>query len=247
MGQCFGCGGDFERALLEDVGDQLFCRLCLGRLLRRVEERGADAAPSAASPSPVAAEASTKVVAIAPVTAAAPAEAPCFLCGGPLRGEAFVRLRGFAICNGCSRALAGEGPDGDGEAGASEVASASMIAATPEPEPATPGADTAWCDGCGRAMPGPGSYRVVEGRALCPACAAAQAARAPARRTGAGDPCDACRRLTASEQLRPTRGFRLCLACLESDPELAIALAQARHRRRLARQGRRLLDEGDDD
>jgi hypothetical protein len=237
---CFGCGGAFERALLEEVGDQLFCRLCLGRLLRRVEERGAspadvsvltasDAAPSAASGS-----ASAPTVAFTPN--GTPVEAPCFLCGGPLGGEAFVRLRGFAICNGCSRALAGDGPPEDSE---DDVAPAP---AAPPEEPVTPGSGVEWCAGCGRAMPGPGSYRVIEGQRLCAACAAERPA---APRTH--ELCDACRRPTPADSLRPTRGFRICVACNESDPALALALAQARHRRRLERQSRRLLDDGDDD
>jgi len=233
---CFGCGGSFDRALLEEVGDALFCRLCVGRLLRRVEERGgADGAGARAPASAVGAPA---------------ADAPCFLCGEPLEGEAFVRLRGFAICAGCSRALAGDPIDEDG----------APAAAAPDGDgddddrtgdrdrTGPPAAATEWCAGCDRALPGPGSYRLLEGRPHCPDCVAAH--KLTRLRSGAiavAEPCDACRREVDDGALRATRGFRLCLACIESDRELALALARARHRRRLERQGRRLLGQEDDD
>jgi hypothetical protein len=253
---CFGCGGSFERALLEEVGDALFCRLCLGRLLRRVEERGSGGAAERGSGG-----AGDRPADPPPAVSAPAADAPCFLCGGPLEEEPFVRLRGFAICAVCSRALGGDLPDegaADGEAQPAREARAPASGGDPDGdsdadsdgEPtATPGAGTEWCAGCGRPMPGPGSYQLVAGRPHCSACVAARRPRRAERGAGAAglQPCDACRRATEPDALRPTHGFRLCLACLESDPALALALAQARHRRRLERQGRRLLGEEDDD
>jgi len=237
---CFGCGGSFDRALLEELGDAVFCRLCVGRLLRRVEERGGT--DRAGAPAP----ASDATAVSAPA-----ADAPCFLCGVALADEGFVRLRGFAICAACSRAFAvdsiedsdarapaaanGDG-DHDGGAGAGAAARNGATAAAPER-----------CAGCGRTLPGPGSYRLLEGRPHCPECVAARPASR--RRSGAADaePCDACLREVDAGALRAVRGFRLCLACIESDRELALSVAQARHRRRLERQGRRLLGEEDDD
>ena len=264
---CFGCGGEFERALLEEVGDALFCRLCLGRLLRRVEERGG-----------------ASIAIVAPVPASPlRAETPCFLCGGPLEEEPFVRLRGFAICAACSSSFAGEATESEGrdependneddnedEEDDDEVEAADQArdehegAGDQDARPVTPGAATAWCSRCGRAMPGPGSYRSIDSRPHCPACAPAHAALAqpprpappdrsrpdPSRPDPApsGRPCDACRRTTEAGGLRITHGFLLCEACLESEPDLALALAQARHRRRLERQGRRLLGGRGDD
>jgi hypothetical protein len=219
-GVCFGCAGTFERAFLEEVGDQLFCHLCLGRLLRKVDDRGS----------------------VASVPVSLPAEPPCFVCGGPLQGEEFVRLHGFAICTGCSRAFAGEEPIDEGPTPVGPGLTPVTGDAADDDEPrAPPGSGTEWCAACGRPMPGPGSYHIIEGRPHCAACAATRPA------SSRGEPCDACRRVTRVEVLTTTRGFRLCAACLENDPELALAVAQARHRRRLERQGRRLLGEGEDD
>ena len=255
-GACFGCGGHFEAALLEAVGDTVFCRACLGRLLRRVDvassAKGTPAAPAAVP------------------ARTSPADPPCFVCGEPLDGDAFVELRGFAICARCSRSLVGEGQGEDEDPPARGAAPADDEAAPvddeaddddpPAPVRATPGTGTEWCSGCGRAMPGPGSYQLVDGRPTCAACVAARPAPPRGRRSSssasagtkpppaaAPDACDACRRAVAPGELRATRGFHLCAACLESDPELALALAQARHRRRLERAGRRLLGGGDDD
>ncbi|HKE15792.1 MAG TPA: hypothetical protein VKB80_13040 [Kofleriaceae bacterium] len=251
---CFGCGGRFDRALVEEVGDALFCRLCVGRLLRRVEERdGADrAAPRAQAGA-------------AGAVSAPAADAPCFLCGEPLEGEAFVRLRGFAICAGCSRAFAGD-PAGEGGESADGESAATAGGETPAPAAFTPdrerdhhgngesshaGAPAApieWCAGCGRALPGPGSYRLLEGRPHCPDCVAARpVVRRPGAAAGGVEACDACRREVSAGALRTTSGFHLCLPCIDSDRELALAVARARHRRRLERQGRRLLGDEDDD
>jgi hypothetical protein len=241
---CFGCGKSFDRALLEEVGDALFCRLCLGRLLRRVDERDGADRTGARAP------ASDAVAVIAPA-----ADAPCFLCGETLEGEAFVRLRGFAICAACSRAFAVDpveeedgraatppaggdhGPDRDHDGDASGASGRNGGTAAPIER----------CAGCERILPGPGSYRLLEGRPHCPECVAAR----PVPRRGGADPdaeaCDACRRAVDIGALRSVRGFRLCLACIESDRELALSVAQARHRRRLEDEGRRLLGEEDDD
>ncbi len=249
---CFGCGGRFERAQLEDVGDTVFCRACLARMLRRVDERDARLPPRAEPPAPSAA-----------VSAMPPADAPCFICGHPLEGEAFVELRGFAICTACSRGLVG----GD-DLPAASAANDDRPAEPRGPRdvlrgPAldTPGTGTEWCSRCGRAMPGPGSYQLVDGRPHCAACIATRAAESvpppplppPSPSPSPGEPatlrvvpatCDACLRAVAT--VRETRGFALCLACLDSDATLALALAQAHHRRRLERASRRIL-EGEDE
>jgi hypothetical protein len=195
------------------------------------------------------------------------ADAPCFVCGEPLEGGAVLELRGFAICARCAPGLLGEDPPA-GEGTSLEDDDAAAHAAIPSDgdvrgsgphrvavPPAvleTPGVGTEWCARCDRAMPGPGSYVLVDGRPHCPGCAAARAqrsARAADESFGPDGGCDACGRALGSPRSGPvpeTAGFRLCTACLSSDPELAVALARARHQRRLARATRRLL-EGDDD
>lgn|GEM_PF-4591299 len=214
--QCFGCSGRFEPAQLETVGDTVFCRACLARMLRRVDAR-------ATQP---------------------PADAPCFICGAPLEGAAFVALRGFAICEACSRGLIREDLPGAAVANDDQPPPRDelrdMRQALRGPPVETPGTGTEWCARCGRAMPGRGSYQLVDGRPHCAACVAA--------RSATPDPtaCEACQRPVSAGTLRETHGFWLCVACLDSDPELARAVAKAHHRRRLARAGRRLLEDEDD-
>lgn len=242
MPVCFGCEGAFAPGELEEVGDALFCRACLAKLLRRADAAGAPGSGNAAT--------WNGAPGAGPAPAPAVADAPCFVCGEALEGQAFVELRGFAICARCARGLLGDdAPAMEGE-GVERTAALPVPDRSSDPEraPAAPGAGTEWCANCGRAMPGPGSYRLVEGRPHCPACQAARRPESGASGAIAAPPeelCDSCRR--PAPELRVTRGFRLCVACLESAPELALALAQARHRRRLERQGRRLVGEGEDD
>jgi hypothetical protein len=267
---CFGCSERFAPELLQEVGDALFCRGCLGRMLRRVDERGARApaaTPGPALASPSGANGATRAIRPdagsakdrAPVPRTAAADALCFVCGEPLDGGAGIELRGFAICAGCAGGLVGD----DAPPAESPGDAASHLAeALPDRDSAprasgrapvidTPGTGTEWCHGCGRAMPGAGSYVLVGGRPHCPGCAAARGRRPgpvanAAPGAEAGDACDACCRPLGSAPVAETQGFRLCAACLHSDPELALALARARYQRRLARASRRVLD-GDDD
>jgi hypothetical protein len=176
------------------------------------------------------------------------------VCGEPLAGEAFVELRGFAICASCAGGLVGDDamPGGAQEPddGAIAAEPAQPAGAIPVHIQVTPGSATEWCSGCGRAMPGPGSYQLLDGRPHCAGCVAARGRSAVAPSPEAiptgGGVCDACARSAIPSSLRETSGFWLCAACRHSDPELAVALARARHQRRLARASRRLLD-GDDD
>jgi hypothetical protein len=153
---------------------------------------------------------------------------PCFLCGGPLEAGTGGELVGFAICAACVAALVAEAdaPIDDELAAARDRKGARV----------TPGAGTDWCAGCGRPMPGPGSFRVIDGAPHCPACAPPGVP---------GTTCAACGE-PGIGPLRSAHGFQLCAACLDSHPTLALAIARARHRRALAHLGRRLLDDGDD-
>jgi hypothetical protein len=294
---CFGCGERFASAMLEVVGDTMFCRSCLGRMLRRVDERsargpaktsmppatgrdlGANGARHAGPAGSISDGGPDRSPDRSPARTSA-ADAPCFVCGEPLDGDAVLELRGFAICARCAPGLLGEDPPADAslEDGCSDECSgepdpadraddasprAAILsggdvrgsgphrAAVPPAVLETPGTGTEWCARCDRAMPGPGSYVLVDGRPHCPGCAAARqrSARSADEPFGADGGCDACGRTLGAPDSGPvpqTQGFRLCAACLSSDPELAVALARARHQRRLARATRRLLD-GDDD
>ncbi|TMQ12719.1 MAG: hypothetical protein E6J90_30245 [Deltaproteobacteria bacterium] len=277
---CFGCSETFAPELLETVGDAVFCRSCLGRMLRRVDERAAAPGKTGSRAGSVRAdrvngtraggEGPLAERARSPRTAAA--DAPCFLCGEPLEDRAVIELHGFTICGRCARSLVGDDPGGDAAgdtagdtAGVNDRTCDDDAATAERPTgPArlrggdahdedaieTPGSGTEWCSSCGRAMPGPGSYVLLDGRPHCAACAASHARRprpaSPEAGRDADDPrCDACDRALGGPAPE-IQGFRLCAACRSSDPELALALARARHQRRLARASRRILD-GDDD
>jgi hypothetical protein len=289
--ECFGCGQRFARDELEDVGDTVFCRACHARMLRRIDERrarGESSGPigpgsptgtsSPADPSgamggevriplrgSIGATSSTGPS--GPLAKPAAADAPCFVCGGPLDGVTLFELRGFAICGNCARSLIGDESPADDAAldAADDLALDDDDELGDAPRPiapegssriATPGSGTEWCTGCRRAMPGPGSYQLVAGRPYCPACVAARSRKTapmrppddtmPDNDAASPDACDACCRAIDPAAVPLTQGFRLCAACLHSDPELALAIARSRHQRRLARAGRRLLD-GDDD
>lgn len=271
---CFGCGARPPTDPLEAVGDAVFCRACLGRMLRRVDERRAEPPGGRGLGGPDG-TIERSPAGRAPLARTPAPDAPCFLCGEPLDGQGFVELRGFAICTRCSRSLLGDDPaaGGDGgpgdppingrafhaggppgDAAAIEDRSRGDDAADPATGAApfeqgtwTPGAGTEWCSRCGRPMPGPGSYVLIEGRPHCAACTAARVHDGLRRPdpAPAGEECDACGRALAGP-VAETDGFRLCAACLHSDRELAVALARARHQRRLARASRRILD-GDED
>jgi len=192
------------------------------------------------------------------------------VCGGPLDGATLFELRGFAICGNCARGLIGDEPapavlaadEADDDAldrdddDALDDAPRSIAPEGSSRLVVTPGTGTEWCTGCRRPMPGPGSYQLFAGRPYCPACVATRTRKtAPIRvpsdaldddDAASPDACEACRRAIDPAAVSLTQGFRLCGACLHSDPELALAIARSRHQRRLARAGRRLLD-GDDD
>jgi hypothetical protein len=272
--ECFGCGQRFARDELEDVGDTVFCRACHARMLRRIDERRARSESSGAMGGEVriplrgSIGATSSTGPSGPLAKPAAADAPCFVCGGPLDGATLFELRGFAICGSCARGLIGDESPADDAAldAADDLAldddddelgdAPRLIAPEGSSRVATPGTATEWCTGCRRAMPGPGSYQLIAGRPYCPACVAARSHRTAPMRVQGGealdddeaspDACDACCRAIDPAAVPLTQGFRLCAACLHSDPELALAIARSRHQRRLARAGRRLLD-GDDD
>ncbi|HEY0986504.1 MAG TPA: hypothetical protein VGD80_05595, partial [Kofleriaceae bacterium] len=118
MIECFGCGNRFERDQLEEVGDTVFCRACHARMLRRIDERRARGADTGAIGTdarallrgPAAPLAGANPADRAAVPKSTAADAPCFVCGGPLAGATLFELRGFAICASCARGLIGDEP-----------------------------------------------------------------------------------------------------------------------------------------
>src|SRR5690349_21274012 len=129
----------------------------------------------------------------------APADAPCFVCGGPLDGTTLIELRGFPICEICARVMLGDeaaatklavggtlcrladedltdevlrAPDGhDNRRDGDDDASRGEGAA---PVLSVPGSAIESCSGCGTALLGRGSYQLVAGRPCCAACVIAR-------------------------------------------------------------------------
>src|SRR5690349_14745296 len=127
--ECFSCGESFARDQLEEVGDTVFCRGCHARMLRRIDERrargessGPVSAPGAGGitggptrvPSGTGGDARSALRGASgpssPLAKPAAADAPRFVCGGPLDGATLFELRGFAICGNCARGLIGDEP-----------------------------------------------------------------------------------------------------------------------------------------
>jgi hypothetical protein len=263
QGTCFGCAGRFDRSALKDVGDAFFCPGCFARLLAPV----ADRAPAL----PYAEADSDEVPLIPPRPRRVPEPEPlesafglCFLCMSPVGSDAFVRLRDFVICRPCSEELMREPvevePPPPVTKAVVEMPPRGM--SRPVAPRHTPGTGTEVCTGCGRLMPGPGSYRLIDDQPFCPACAPmASSLPVPdglphygATPTPALTPavvphgvrlCDCCVRPLVDDQFRITSGYWICLACLDSDTRLAHAVARARYRRRLERMKAQLGQDAD--
>lgn len=252
---CFGCGGRFAGATLKDVGDAFFCPTCFARLLAPVSDRPGTVSDDVAA-LPTAPKRPRRQPEPEPLEAAF---GLCFLCMSPVGSDAFVRLRDFVICRPCSDELMREPVEAEPPP---RVVSAvvEMPARTGRPVGPrhTPGTGTDVCAGCGRLMPGPGSYRLIDDQPFCPACAPMShlfsarphygATPTPAL-TPAIVPvgvrlCDCCVRPLVGDQFSITGGYWICLACLDSDARLAHAVARARYRRRLERMKAAMDDDG---
>jgi hypothetical protein len=251
MRRCFQCGQRTDAAQLTAVGDGEFCPACFQQLLGASAASPGAAAPPTSAARPARAE--------RPVTPPASASRACLVCERRIAGDAAVSFLGGDICAACNAqmerelregearqpAAAEATPDARPAPGAAGEARASAAAAGGDPPAAfTPGAETRWCAGCERPMPGPGSYRVIGGEPYCPACVpfysvlnlgahprrpAAPPAPAPDAARGGCDCCGATLELGGEA----CEGFRLCTACFTSDLELALGVARARHRRKL--------------
>jgi hypothetical protein len=267
MRRCFQCGKRTDAEQLTAVGDGEFCAACFRLLL----DAQTQAAPAGAEPAAIEKPRASP--------GKARASRACLVCERGIHGDAAVSFLGGEICAACNAQMQRELRAGEAEgavepaldAVAPDAAATALAAARarvterapatvagaltaergPERITFTPGAETRWCAGCERPMPGPGSYRVIAGEPYCPACVpfysamnlgahprhptpspqpAGGAAAASAAAASAGcDCCGAALELGASL----CEGFRFCAACFTSDAELALSVARARHRRKL--------------
>ena len=269
MRRCFQCGKRTDAEQLTAVGDGEFCAACFRLLLdARTDVAPAGAAPAVATEKPMP-PASLARVARACLVCERSIQGDaavsflggeiCAACNAQMQRELHAGEAEDPAAPGSGSAARASEKGDTRAAGALGVARAAVTQRAPAPSGEvlagdsasenaplvfTPGAETRWCAGCERPMPGPGSYRVIAGEPYCPACVPFYSAmnlgarpRHPTpvaqpggRAVGAG--CDCCgAALELGAELR--EGFRLCTACLTSDAELALSVARARHRRKL--------------
>jgi hypothetical protein len=182
------------------------------------------------------------------------------VCERSIQGDAAVSFLGGEICGACNAQMQSELRAAEDTAATQLAAAraavterapasvdtpdmASQRGVTAAPAIFTPGAETRWCAGCERPMPGPGSYRVIAGEPYCPACVPFYSVlnlgaqprhptQGPAGAAPAANVCDCC---GAALELGASlcEGFRFCTPCFTSDLELALGVARARHRRKL--------------
>lgn len=178
----------------------------------------------------------------------------CLVCETPLEGSS-VAFFGRRICHLCVHQMNRElelgqareqGPEQSfarsGESGSAESARdlVESEAGARKTVRFTPGSGTVNCDGCERPMPGPGSYRVIDARRYCAACLPFYAARAAPSASSVAVAREQMRRCACCDEPLPSApqvhgGFAFCDACVTSDQRLALAVASARHRRRMRR------------
>ncbi len=230
---CAGCQGVFEASTMSDVGNHLFCKACFDNLLEPKEEPK----PATTSAAPT-----TGHLTVEP----APAEPGCLLCSAPMPNGPAARIGTLGLCQSCHEGLTLDPPEETSEP--TEPTSPEEDAPPAGPH-YTPGSTTTHCTGCGRPMPGPGSFTEQGGGAYCPECVysgkatteatsvaeAPLASPAPSPVASAERPngCESCMRAFTQTNLEPTEGFWLCVACSSSNPKLALAIARARHSKKL--------------
>lgn len=276
MRRCFQCGANTEPSALTRVGDGEFCPACFASLLgepRHSEPRHGE--PQHGEPQhPLPAETSRAEAEPPKRRAARGGRARCLVCEEPIVVPSSVDFLGGQLCVACGQEMAREIAAATPHSVESNEAAREVAESAVNEPPAwsfTPGALTESCAGCERPMPGPGSYRRIDGKPYCAACLPFYAARASssggaeepvsniaatsrrpfarqteAQQTVRPERCDCCLRgLSGKEE--ELRGFWLCGACRGSDEELALAIAGARHKRTLAGLRRALEDGGADD
>lgn len=174
MRRCFHCGTRMEGARLTKVGDGEFCEPCFRSLLledstsKQPEHELHRGATASLNSGPKSARVSSSVL-------------RCLVCNRGLSQSAAVAFLGGVLCPECNREMSAELPRLPSSCASSKGASSTQaldeipISAMPfvdetERPRFTPGGETRWCAGCERPMPGPGSYRMLDGKPYCSAC-----------------------------------------------------------------------------
>lgn len=229
--ECKKCGKDLVDKEYKKVAEWPFCLECFQTLMDMAEEKKEEAAePEAPAPAP---EAKNQ---------------KCQVCSKELESGEGRDMLGLLFCPDCYDVLVKSPaiparPEPDEEEVTPKVAQVRVDLRKPTE-----------CHGCGRQIPVMGS-KEFEGNRYCPDCYQAlpeiQAQKpkpfpvAAQKSAGRAEPqaglrCQACNREVLPENLKTVEGFEICRACLKTDPDSALDMARARHRKAMERMKKEL-------
>lgn len=235
--ECKKCGKDLADKEYKKVAEWPFCLECFQALMNKAEEKKAEkpeAAPEATAPAP---EPEAK-------------KQKCQVCSKELESGEGHDMLGLLFCPDCYEVLV----------------KSPAIPARPEveeeeeetkPKVAQVRVDLRMpteCHGCGRQIPVMGS-KEFEDNCYCPDCyyalpeiqaqkprpfPVADAGQQAEAEKVPGLRCQACNQEVLPENLKTAEGFEICQACLKTDPDAALEIAQARHRKAMERMKKEL-------
>jgi len=236
--ECKKCGVDLADREYKEVAEWPFCLECFQALMDKAGEKKEEGK-----------EGKTKI----PVLKAEPASARqrCQICEKEIEEEGNARkMLGLLFCLECYENLVKRPVIPPRENSDEEELEAKPLVAQVRVDLRRP----VQCHACGRQIPALGS-KEFEDNPYCPDCynglpeIKAQKPRpfpveVHEQEAGAeehystgdiktGLKCQACSRKVLPENLKTVEGFEICLACLSTDPDTALEIAHARHRRAL--------------
>jgi hypothetical protein len=233
--ECQKCGKDLSEKEFKMVAEWPFCLECFQELMNKLAKAGAD----------------TEVQDSAVEVGAETKKLRCQLCKREIEDDYYKKVGIWVFCPECHADLivrpkspkaSQEGEDaGDLDQEGAEL---------PSPDQAPLQIKYVNCRACGRRIPEKGS-KDVNGVPYCPDCyftlpkespLAGQdknirKGKVPSRESDlkAAQGCESCGRQVPEDALQSVEGFVICQACLATDADLAVQLAQKRHQKRLKR------------
>lgn len=234
--ECKKCGIDLAGKEYRNVAQWPFCLACFQTLMEKAEEKKSERV-TVPAPEPVR------------------EKHKCLICEREIEKGDEREMLGLVFCLSCYENLV-KRPDIPPRA----VSDNEEADGRPWEKPAVEQvlvdySTSVQCSGCGREIPAISSKYFNE-KPYCPDCyyalpeIAAQKPRPfpvavavsgesresereeiPYDEQDAGLRCQTCRRQVLPANLRTVEGFEICLACLTTDPDAALDIARARHRR----------------
>ena len=231
--ECKKCGKNLADKEYKKVAEWSFCLGCFQALMDKAEEKKVEAVPETPVSAPKLEEDKQK----------------CQVCSKDLENGEGHDMLGILFCPDCydvlvkSPAIPARPEMEEEEEAKQKVAQVRVDVRMPTE-----------CHGCGRQIPAMGS-KDFEGKPYCPDCYHAlpefQTRKprpfpaADKKTAGPTEPqawlrCQACNREVLPENLKTVQGFEICQACLKTDPDAALEIAQARHREAIERMKKEL-------